>query len=212
LWVTWICAVLELYFALFAASAPSLKPFFRRFFLDSVHSFQKGSRRLPEDGAGAKGLQGKGGTANTSTTGTGTGRFLRAPAKGQLSVDMTTDIENIGLAWGGPEDDESTHRERRFLEEAEQQEDTKHFELRASRDGTRKKMIPMQVYKRSGGDSRSNSDEAPSSDPFGDGDSSRDRQRQPSSRRTHSNSTTLTQDWPMSRLATASPQRNLNMI
>ena len=185
LWITWICAVLELYLALFAASAPSLKPFFRRFFVDSVYSFAKGSRRLPEHGI-EKG-QAEAGTG--SGTGQGTGAYLTEASKGQIRVDLSVDVERIGVALGGY--DTAKSREWRFLRDAEQDR-TRYLELRASRDG--KKMIPMQDYKRS-----NSSSEVPSN-PFAD-----------LQERSHSNSTTPTQDWPMPTLATK-PQHNLNMI
>ena len=37
-WEMWIWSIVELYVAIFAASAPALKPFFRRFVVDSVRS------------------------------------------------------------------------------------------------------------------------------------------------------------------------------
>lgn len=103
LWDAWICAVLELYLALFAASAPSLKPLFQRFFIDSVHSVTKGSIRLPDYGD-AKG-QPVAGTG--SGRGTGTETHLRETSKSQFSVEEPVeepvDVERIGVAWGGDE-------------------------------------------------------------------------------------------------------------
>ncbi|KAL6245250.1 hypothetical protein RBB50_008025 [Rhinocladiella similis] len=129
LYVTWIWGVIELYLALFAASAPGLKPFFRRFFMDSIHSIARNSRkRMDYYGQGHKGT-------------------WASETKDQMSVDVAVDVERIGVAYGG---EETQARERGFLHDIEQ-DDTKHFELRASRDG--KKMIPMQVYKRSEGGS-----------------------------------------------------------
>ncbi len=158
LWVTWIWALLELYLALFAASAPGLKPFFRRFFVDSIGSLARSSRRRMDyhDQTGNKGT------------------WVSETTKTPMSVDVAVDdVERIGVAYGG---DEIEPRERGFLHDIEQ-DDTRHFELRASRDG--KKMIPMQVYKRSTGGS-----ETPSN-PFSD------------HARTLSNSTPGTENWPM---------------
>ncbi|KIW47200.1 uncharacterized protein PV06_02794 [Exophiala oligosperma] len=132
LYVTWIWGVIELYLALFAASAPGLKPFFRRFFMDSINSIARNSRkRMDYYGRSNKGT-------------------WASETKGQISVDVAVDVERIGVAYGGGGEEEvdTPARERGFLHDIEH-EDTKHFELRASRDG--KKMIPMQVYKRSEG-------------------------------------------------------------
>ncbi|KIW10180.1 hypothetical protein PV08_11141 [Exophiala spinifera] len=129
LYVTWIWGIIELYLALFAASAPSLKPFFRRFFMASINSLTKNSRKRMDYYD-----QGNKGTWASET-------------KGQVSVDNDVDVERIGVAYGG---EETQTRERGFLHDIEQ-EGTKHFELIASHDG--KKMIPMQVYKRSEGGS-----------------------------------------------------------
>ncbi|OQU95387.1 hypothetical protein CLAIMM_01604 [Cladophialophora immunda] len=146
LWLTWIWAVLELYLALFAASAPSLKPFFRHFFVESINSFARGSRRRAEYGnnnssqrAGAEPMSGKG-------SGGGTGTFATGGTKGDVSVDLSADIERgRGGHWEEPADERMESRQSWFLADNDET-GTKHFELRASQDG--KKMIPMRVYKR----------------------------------------------------------------
>ncbi|KAK5278708.1 hypothetical protein LTR20_000916 [Exophiala xenobiotica] len=162
LWATWIWALLELYLALFAASAPGLKPFFRRFFVDSIGNLSKSSRRRMDyhEQAGNKG------TLNSETS--------KTPMSMDVAVD---DVERIGVAYGG---DDMKPRERGFLHDIEQ-DDTRHFELRASRDG--KKMIPMQVYKRS---TSTGGSETPIN-PFSDH----------ARARTLSNSTPRTDNWPM---------------
>ncbi|EXJ80174.1 hypothetical protein A1O1_08316 [Capronia coronata CBS 617.96] len=123
LWETWIWAVVELYVALFAASAPALKPFFRRFFIDPLGSMGRSSRRHWLSQGGAREADPKGTWASVNSK------------EGGL-----VDVERIGMAYGR---NEPGSRESGFLRDIEQDE-TRHFELRASRDG---KMIPMQVYK-----------------------------------------------------------------
>jgi hypothetical protein len=66
LWLTWIWAVVELYLALFAASAPSLKPFFRHFFVESMTTFSRASRKqvdqsgmVTQESVQAKGVNGQ---------------------------------------------------------------------------------------------------------------------------------------------------------
>ncbi|KIW91784.1 uncharacterized protein Z519_07754 [Cladophialophora bantiana CBS 173.52] len=179
LWLTWIWAVLELYLALFAASAPSLKPFFRHFFVESINSFARGSRRR----AGYSNNNGQGvgaGQGSGKGTGTGTGTYATDASKGGMSVDLSADVERAGARWGDV-DERVESRQSWFLADNEEA-GTKHFELRASQDG--KKMIPMRVYKRS--DSYNyNGAEGPS-DPFTD---------------PNSNSATTAlpqrQDWPL---------------
>lgn len=49
LWEMWIWSVLELYLAIFAASAPALKPFLQRFWIMLVNSITRMSKRLRGD-------------------------------------------------------------------------------------------------------------------------------------------------------------------
>ncbi|KAI1617482.1 hypothetical protein EDD37DRAFT_222699 [Exophiala viscosa] len=133
LWVTWIWSLLELYLGLFAASAPGLKPFFRRIFVDSINSLAKNSRGRLGGSSGAQ-LDQKGTWVSETQT-----------SKGHISVSMSVDVERIGMAYGG---DDHNAREMGFLRDIEQDK-TRHFELRASRDG--KKIIPMQVFKQADG-------------------------------------------------------------
>lgn len=123
LWETWIWAVVELYVALFAASAPALKPFFRRFFIESIESIGRSSRRRWVSQTGTREVEQKGMWASE-----------KAQERGLV------DVERIGMAYDGME---PGFRARGFLKDIEHDE-TRHFELRASRDG---RMIPMQVYK-----------------------------------------------------------------
>ena len=115
LWLTWVWAVIELYLALFAASAPSLKPFFRRFFIDSINSFARSSRKRldygkvtgPEDAEMGTSM----GTYRTETT---------APLSPHRSVDAKT----IGLAWGANERIDPI--ERGFWKDVQGDEPTRH--------------------------------------------------------------------------------------
>lgn len=168
LWVTWIWALLELYLALFAASAPGLKPFFRRFFVDSIGSLAKNSRRRLGGSSAAQGDDKGTWVSETQTS------------KGHISVSMSVDVERIGMAYGGG--DEHENREMGFLRDIEE-EDTRHFELRASRDGKNKKIIPMQVFKQGGGSVPQQP--AASANPFVD------QEQAPSV------STPQTENWPM---------------
>lgn len=162
LWETWIWAIVEIYVAIFAASAPALKPFFRRFLIDSIGSIGRNSRRR---GTSQYAL----GEADQKTT------WVSSASKETGVVD----VERIGVAVGGNERED---RERGFLRDMEQEE-TRHFELRASRDG---KIIPMQVYKRSTSD--------------GEYEYS------------NSNTTQPTEDWPMPPMTSHSSERyRLNM-
>lgn len=181
LWVTWICAVIELYLALFAASAPSLKPFFRRFFVDSIGSFARGSRRLPDSDARGRAKAGTG-------TESGTDSYLTSTMESPIGADPSMDVEMVGVAVGH---DRAESREHRFLRDT-QQEETRHFQLHTSRDG--KRLISKQVYKRD-----DNTSDV-STNTFAD-----------QHLRSHSNSTTPTQDWPMTTLV-KEPQRNRDII
>ncbi|KIY00633.1 uncharacterized protein Z520_03296 [Fonsecaea multimorphosa CBS 102226] len=192
LWLTWIWAVLELYLALFAASAPSLKPFFRHFFVESINSFARGSRRRGEYGnnnsqrAAAEPMSRKGSVG-------GTGPYATEATKGDVNVDLSAaDVERGRGSWEEP-NERMESRQSWFLADNEDT-GTKHFELRASQDG--KKMIPMRVYKRSDYYNHNNdgySGPQGHFDPFADVD---DRSNYSNS---HSATTALPQrpDWPL---------------
>ncbi|KIX10632.1 uncharacterized protein Z518_01716 [Rhinocladiella mackenziei CBS 650.93] len=155
LWETWIWGMVELYVAIFAASAPALKPFFQRFFIESLGSIARSSR-----------------VHGDSRWNAGDG-----PQKGTWVSEVSkdggiVDVERIGVAYDGTEPES---RERGFMRDLEDEE-TRHYELRASRDG---KIIPMQVYK------SSVSSTGRRSNPFSDHE------------RTVSTITPPTEDWPM---------------
>ncbi|OAG43867.1 hypothetical protein AYO21_01719 [Fonsecaea monophora] len=151
LWLTWIWAILELYLALFAASAPSLKPFFRHFFVESLSSLARGSRRRGEyghDNSHGTGVDPMSGKDLGGVGGKGLGTFTSETTKGDASVTFTTDLEGGRGPWEGERNERAGSRQSWFLADGESDDNgTKHFELRASQDG--KKMIPMRVYKRS---------------------------------------------------------------
>ena len=124
LWETWIWGVVELYVAIWAACAPALKPFFQKYFVQSIGSIARGKDDgvwFPSHG----GLRGK-----------------------VLSVDSTNlhdsvvmgNIANIGVAHSGTDEE---LRQRGFLKDIGNQE-TRNFQMRKSADG---KMVPMQIYK-----------------------------------------------------------------
>ncbi|EXJ86366.1 hypothetical protein A1O3_03317 [Capronia epimyces CBS 606.96] len=166
LWETWIWAVVELYVALFAASAPALKPFFRQFFVGTLGSIGQNSRRRWSSQAGKREAE-QGGT------------WVSATSKDRVIMD----VEQIGMAYGYVEPES---RSSGFLRDIEQDE-TRHFELRASRDG---KIIPMQVYKAS-----ASSAERPSS-------------LSSQHERGNSKASPLPDDWPMSPDPTYPPARD----
>lgn len=121
LWESWIWAVVELYVAIFAASAPALKPFFRRFFIESMERVARSSRRLGDATMSSGRREQKEGALVSST------------------AKELDDIERIGMAYSGRDND---FQDDEFLRDIEHEE-TRHFQLRASRDG---KIIPVQVY------------------------------------------------------------------
>ncbi|OAP60014.1 hypothetical protein AYL99_05016 [Fonsecaea erecta] len=198
LWLTWIWAVLELYLALLAASAPSLKPFFRHFFVESISSFARGSRRRGEYGNGNSQRAGAG-----KVSAGGTGTYPTDASKGGVSVDLSADVERGGGKgqWEVSHDSNNNNdnnermesRQSWFLADNEDT-DTKHFELRASQDG--KRMIPMRVYKRSDYHNYSVPEGSSSADdPFAD---TEDRSQQ-HYMKSSSSTTALPQrpDWPL---------------
>ncbi|KIX01242.1 uncharacterized protein Z518_08967 [Rhinocladiella mackenziei CBS 650.93] len=124
LWETWIWAVVELYVAIFAASAPALKPFLRRYFIETVGSLVHSRRRGDSRWSIGQGIS----DANW------------IPDESKMSTSV--DVERIGVAYS---DSESETRERSVLEDVGDSE-TRHFELRIGRNG---KTIPMQVDKKS---------------------------------------------------------------
>ncbi|KIW70237.1 hypothetical protein PV04_02527 [Phialophora macrospora] len=217
LWLTWVWAVVELYLALFAASAPSLKPFFQHFFVDSLNSFARSSRRRRDYG-------------QTS----GPGHYDPTPAKGYTSAQgmyvtedaaaaaannrqsQPPDVERGRLPW--------THRDERSVSQqswfrgntptgtgGRDRDGTRHLELRPTEDG--KKMIPMRVYSRGGGGgggSQYSGVSGATADPFADAGADADADRDERDRdrdRDRSNSTVTAttpssrHDWPLPALA-----------
>ena len=122
----WIWGEVELYVALLAASAPALKPFLRRFFIEPMTSVVDSGRK-------------RGGSY-------GDHYGDRVEMKnGHARKDFEADPERIGIAYGGPEITKS--REEIFVRDVDDGElETRHYELRQSRDG--KKMVPMQIWKK----------------------------------------------------------------
>ncbi|KAG9777535.1 hypothetical protein ABEF93_000394 [Exophiala dermatitidis] len=145
LWETWIWAVVELYVALSAASAPALKPFFRWFFVDSIGGSIIGRMASRQWWASRR-----------SGTGTGTGTATRDandraawpsyPSNDAGPVDLEKDPDPTIYYYGdsGRGEGPASPQKSSFLYDMEHHE-TRHFELRTSRDGKTK--IPMQVYK-----------------------------------------------------------------
>jgi hypothetical protein len=157
LYDTWIWAIIEIYLALIAASAPSLKPFFRHFFTETVATFSRTSRKrsIGENTTGVSQVMMSRSGADTAMS-----SYIAGPQK---VADL--DVERVGLAWAG-EEEENMRRQTRFLQDTTTEETTtRHFELRpmAIQDG--KKMVSMEVPRAETNDS---SPERPPSDPFTD--------------------------------------------
>ena len=126
LWENWIWTVVELHVAIWAASAPALKPFFRRFLIDPIisshrhASYAYGSHRRNSFGKpkGSRRLW----SNNTST------------ARDSIPVD----VEKIGIALSKPQS-----KAEMIEEEINGSTSTRHYQIRTSRDG---KLAPMQVH------------------------------------------------------------------
>ena len=86
LWKFWLWTLIELYISIMAASAPALKPFFRRYLVDPIASRKGGSSTYARNGkAQSNGAQRKL-WSNTSST---------------MPMNDNSDIEKIGMAVGG---------------------------------------------------------------------------------------------------------------
>ena len=120
-WEMWIWSVVELYVAMFAASAPALKPFFHRFLVDSLNSLSKFSIR-------------RGNTEKRLSYADQEGKRISKSSAGEAELD----VERIGVAFAG---DESELRERGFWKDIGHQ-GTRRFEMRSSHNG---KIVPMQI-------------------------------------------------------------------
>ncbi|KAK5065307.1 hypothetical protein LTR84_001145 [Exophiala bonariae] len=124
LWETWIWGVVELYVAIWAASAPALKPFFKKYFVESIGSIAKNK----DDGVWYPSHGG-----------------LRKKALSEDSSNfhdslIVGNVANIGVAHSGTDEE---LRSRGFLKDIGNLE-TRNFQMRKSADG---KMVPMQVYR-----------------------------------------------------------------
>ena len=113
-----------MYIALLAASAPALKPFFRRFLVEPIGSAVDSSKKK------------RGGKYGDG--------YNQAKSSSVRESALVNDPERIGVAYGGS--DMVKSREESFVREVDDDDlDTRHFELRHSRDG---KIVPMQVWKK----------------------------------------------------------------
>jgi hypothetical protein len=120
----WIWGQVELYVALLAASAPALKPFLRRFLVEPMNANVSSRKRGP-----------------------GYGDQYGDRIEMQKDFPNKRDLDNperIGVAYGGYE---TKSREESLVKELDDVElETRHFELRQSRDG--RKMVPTQIWKK----------------------------------------------------------------
>jgi len=135
LWETWIWSMVELYVSILAASAPALKPFFRRFFIEPVGTFGRYSQRK----------YGNSSRSTSRTHGHWNGKNMMGSGGSRIvSGGMLTDPPRMGMPHAEPEI--ISDGKDIFAQDVENgNRETRHFELRASQDG---KMIPMQVWKR----------------------------------------------------------------
>ena len=121
-----------MYLALLAASAPALKPFFRRFLVEPIGSVVDSSKRKRSH------KHGDYGQPPTKSRG-----WSIKSVSVRDSAAMN-DPERIGVAYGGS--DLSKSREESFVREIDDGDlETRRFELRHSREG---KIVPMQVWKK----------------------------------------------------------------
>jgi hypothetical protein len=124
----WIWGVVEMYLALLAASAPALKPFFRRFLVEPLGTIA-GSSSRDKQAKYDKDAKGRGWSGKDSS--------VRHSA-------AIHDPERIGVAYGGS--DLTKSREESFVREIDDDDmETRRFEMRHSRDG---KIVPMQVWRK----------------------------------------------------------------
>jgi hypothetical protein len=114
LWEMWIWSVVELYVGIFAASAPALKPFFRRFLVESIGSLARYSRRRGDTEEIISDVQQEEKEVSSSMT-----------------AETGVETEVIGMAYGG---DETELRERGFWKDMGHQ-GTRRFALGSSREG-----------------------------------------------------------------------------
>jgi hypothetical protein len=137
LWETWTWTVIELNVAILAASAPALKPFFRRFVIDPIASTSRQAAYAHSSQRRSSGSKPKGrrrfGWSNNSTT--------------ARDSNIPVDIEKIGVAVGEPRSKADI-----IADEIDDETSTRRYQLRTSRDG---KMVPVQVHEQASFDKRS---------------------------------------------------------
>lgn len=135
LWEAWLWTVVELNVAILAASAPALKPFFRRFLIDPIVSSGKqyslGSRQRSSSSR-PRGVRHFGWSNNSSRA---------------RDSNIPVDMEKVGVAIGEPRSKANV-----IAEEIDDDTLTRRYELRTSRDG---KIVPVQVHEQASFDNRS---------------------------------------------------------
>ena len=158
LWLTWILGVLEIYLALFAASAPSLKPFFRHLFVDPINSIARSSKkRLISGKTVTQDSEAGTGPGMREGTDSGIGMAMTEASKGSRISNTTQPSKpskrTSAIRWPSEKEKEKEKEKERsdsqqswFLGD-QQEVGTKHFELHNNQAG--KGMIPMRVYRES---------------------------------------------------------------
>jgi hypothetical protein len=89
LWKFWIWTLVELYISIIAASAPALKPFFRRFLVDPLTSRRGGSSSYARDHKAQSREERE------------VQRKLWSNASSTMPLGVNSDVEKIGMAVGG---------------------------------------------------------------------------------------------------------------
>jgi hypothetical protein len=146
LWENWIWTVLELNFAILAASGPALKPFFRRFLL---HQMTGSERRAPQihvsrrRSFACKVWDGR--------------RFNWSNTNTARNSRVHVDEEKIGIALTAPQ-----FREDMIEGQIDDRTSTRRYQLHTSRDGRK---VPVQIHEQSSLDAES-LHTAKSSDPI----------------------------------------------
>ena len=101
LYKTWIWALVELFVSIFAASAPALKPFFRKFFIDPITTFNSGSRYGESNNANHSGKDYNKWRSEKELRG-GRGPVLWSQdsetVRGSTAIPPHLDLEKIGVA------------------------------------------------------------------------------------------------------------------
>ena len=137
LWENWIWTVVELNVAILAASAPALKPFFRRFLIDPIASSSRRAGYVYDSRRRSSAGQARPGHRFNWSNNTSTVRNSNGPV----------DVEKIGIALTAP-----LSKAEMIEEEIDDGVSTRRYQLRTSRDG---KLVPVQVNEQRGFDARS---------------------------------------------------------